>query len=121
MALMVLDPRIEQRLKAEREASGLNRYDEVWDGVYMIRTPSDLEHQDLLTGMSYAVRMALTMDHPAHVHAANVSDRDEDWLENYRTPDVAVVYPESTARNCDTHWCGGPDFCAEIASPGDRS
>ena len=25
------------------------------------------------------------------------------------------------AKDCGTHWCGGPDFCAEIASPGDRS
>src|SRR5207253_305814 len=25
------------------------------------------------------------------------------------------------ARDCGTHWCGGPDFCVEIASPGDRS
>jgi hypothetical protein len=29
--------------------------------------------------------------------------------------------PGSAARDCDTHWCGGPDFCVEIASPGDRS
>lgn len=32
-----------------------------------------------------------------------------------------VVLPGSTARDCGTHWCGGPDLCVEIASPGDRS
>jgi hypothetical protein len=29
MALMVLDPTIERRLRADREAPGLDRYDEV--------------------------------------------------------------------------------------------
>ena len=36
MALMVLDPTAEKRLKAERQASGLDRYDEVWEGVYVM-------------------------------------------------------------------------------------
>jgi Uma2 family endonuclease len=27
----------------------------------------------------------------------------------------------TTARNCDTHWVGGPDFAVEVRSPGDRT
>ena len=122
MALMVLDPSVEQRLKAEREASGADRYDEVWEGVYMMAPLANNEHQDLQIGLAAAIKNALGWDHPARVHSgANVSDREEDWLYNYRIPDVVVVYPGSAARDCDTHWCGGPDFCVEIASPGDRS
>src|SRR5262249_53526472 len=50
-----------------------------------------------------------------------VSDRKENWKENYRIPDVAVFLPGNAAEDCDTHWYGGPDFASEIASPDDRS
>jgi len=122
MALMVLDPEVEDRLKAEREASGADRYDEVWEGVYMMAPLANNEHQDLQSNLTAAIRNAVGWDAPIRVHAgANVSDREDDWKSNYRIPDVVAVYPGSAARDCDTHWCGGPDFCAEISSPGDRS
>ncbi|MGH7214379.1 MAG: hypothetical protein ACREIT_06420 [Tepidisphaeraceae bacterium] len=47
MAMMVLDPLVEKRLKAEREALGLDRHDEVWEGVYMTAPLANNEHQDL--------------------------------------------------------------------------
>ena len=51
----------------------------------------------------------------------NVSDREDDWTQNYREPDVAVFLEGTTARDMDTHWLGGPDFAIEILSPGDRA
>ena len=122
MALVVLDPSVEERLKAEREASGLDRYDEVWEGVYMMAPLANTEHQGLQSGLAVAIRTAVGWDDAIHVHAgANVSDRQDDWTHKYRIPDVVVVFPGGAARDCGTHWCGGPDFCAEITSPGDRS
>ena len=122
MALVVLDPSVEQRLKAEREASGFDRYDEVWEGVYMMAPLANTEHQAIQSGLAAAIRNAVGWDDRIQVHAgANVSDREDNWTHNYRIPDVVVVFPGGAARDCDTHWCGGPDFCAEIASPGDRS
>jgi Uma2 family endonuclease len=49
----------------------------------------------------------------------NVSDREDDWLQNYRIPDVAVVLKDSKAKACETHLCGGPEFLVEIVSPND--
>ena len=122
MALMVLDPTMERRLRADREASGLDRYDEVWEGVYMMAPLANTEHQDIQSGLAAAIRIAVGWGNHLHVQAgANVSDREDDWTHNYRIPDVVVVFPGGAARDCGTHWCGGPDFCAEIASPGDRS
>ena len=122
MALMVLDPVEERRIRAEREASGLDRYDEVWEGVYMMAPLANTEHQDVQFELAAAIKASLGKDQPARVHAgANVSDREEGWLDNYRIPDVVVVFPGGAAHDCGTHWRGGPDFCAEIASPGDRS
>ncbi len=122
MALMVLDPTVEEQLKAEREASGADRYDEVWEGVYMMAPLANNEHQTIQARFTTVLQNAIGMSSPGVVQSgANVSDREEGRLHNYRIPDVVVVFPGGAARNCDTHWCGGPDFCVEIASPGDRS
>ncbi len=51
----------------------------------------------------------------------NVSDRDDDWTQNYRCPDLAVVMPGSAAIQRDAYYFGGPDFLVEIVSPYDRS
>src|SRR5262249_10534285 len=51
----------------------------------------------------------------------NVSDREDDWEQNYRIPDLAVFLRGTAARNCGTHWCGGPDFVGEILSPNDQT
>lgn len=122
MALMVLDPIFEEQLKTDREVSGADRYDEVWEGVYMMAPLANNEHQDFQFEIATALKSAIGADRPVRVLAgANVSDREEGWLHNYRIPDVVIVYPGSAARDCGTHWCGGPDFCVEITSPGDRS
>jgi Uma2 family endonuclease len=122
MAMMILDQYVAKRLIAERQASGADRYDEVWEGVYMMAPLANNEHQDLQVGLAAALRNALGWASGARVQAgANVSDREVDRTQNYRCPDVVVVLPGGVARDCGTHWHGGPDFCVEILSPGDRS
>ena len=122
MELMVLDTDMQERLIAERQASGGDRFDEVWEGVYMMAPLANNEHQDLQARLAGAIRNAVGWGSPVRVQAgANVSDREHDWAHNYRCPDVVVVMPGGTARDCGTHWHGGPDFCAEITSAGDRS
>src|SRR4051812_47445996 len=122
MEMMVLDPALQERLLAERRASGGDRFDEVWDGVYMMAPLANNEHQDVQSNLTFAIRSALGQGSLARVQAgANVSDREDQWEHNYRCPDVVVIFPGGAARDCDTHWFGGPDFCVEIASRGDRS
>jgi Uma2 family endonuclease len=122
MSLMVLDRDLAERLKAERHASGGDRYDEVWEGVYMMAPLANNEHQHIQSGLVAAIMIAVGWGAPVRVLAgANVSDREAGWEHNYRCPDVVVAFPNGAARDCGTHWCGGPDFCVEIASPGDRS
>ena len=122
MALMILDPQDEQRIKAARVATGADRFDEVWEGVYMMAPLADNEHQFLQARLTRALQDALEAVGPELVQAgANVSDREDGWTHNFRCPDIVVVFPAGRARNCGTHWCGGPDFCVEIVSTGDRS
>jgi Uma2 family endonuclease len=122
MATLVLDPEVEERIKAERETSGAHRYDEVWEGVYMMAPLANDEHQDLQTQLGGVLLVRVGWTGLGQVRTGvNISDREEQWIENYRIPDVAVFLPGTTARNCGAFWLGGPDFAIEIASPGDRS
>ena len=122
MAVLVFDPAVEDRLKAEREASGADRYDEVWEGVYMMAPLGDIEHQQLQTRLGTVFDIAVRWAGLGDVFTGvNVSDRERGWQHNYRIPDVAVVLKRSRARDCGTHLCGGPDFAVEIVSSGDRS
>jgi len=122
MTVIVLDQQFAARVKAERAASGLDRHDEVWEGVYVMAPIANNEHLDLQGLLVWALRNALGAGAPQRVApGGNVSDRQDDWTHNYRIPDVIVVLPGGAARDCGTHWCGGPDLCVEITSPGDRS
>lgn len=111
-----------EHLIAERQASGGDRFDEVWEGSYFMSPLANNEHQSLATKLANIFALCTEHIPGADVMAgANVSDREVGWKHNYRCPDVVVVLPDSAAKDCDTHFCGGPDLCAEIASPGDRS
>ena len=48
MAVMVLDPYVEQQILAERARSDGDQYDEVWEGVYIVTPLPNNEHQELV-------------------------------------------------------------------------
>jgi len=45
MATLIKNPELEERLRAERRASGAFRWDEVWEGVYVMAPLPNDEHQ----------------------------------------------------------------------------
>lgn len=120
MAVVVLCPDWERRILAERRHSPGYKWDEVWDGVYVVPPSPDDTQQDIV-GQLGAVFMSVLKEGPtAAVRLGiNLSDREDDWMQNFREPDVVVFLQGSTARNLDTHWVGGPDFVVEVVSPGD--
>jgi Uma2 family endonuclease len=117
--MFISDPDTSQRLIAERRESGADRWDEVWDGVYVMNPLPNYEHQGIVAELLYALRQALG---PGKVFPGlNVSDRATGWQANYRGPDLVVRLQGSRTVNLGTHLVGGPDFLVEILSPGDRS
>jgi Uma2 family endonuclease len=113
---------VEETLLAERHRSGLDKYDEVWDGVYVMAPLATNEHTKIQTRL--AAILSLLIDFPAlgSVHAgANISDQSDDWTSNFRCPDVLVFLNGNKAEDRLTHWFGGPDFAVEVASPRDQS
>jgi Uma2 family endonuclease len=120
MAMLVLDRDDQKRILRERREAGVDRFDEVWDGVYVVGPVRDNEHQLVITELTFAIGDVL--DGTARIYAGvNVSDRETGWKKNYRIPDVAVYLPSNPALDRKTHWLGGPDFVAEVLTPSDRA
>lgn len=121
MATLIRDRDIERRLIARRRRMGQDKFDEVWNGVYVIAPLANNEHQDVVGGLNTLLTIAIGWTQLGRVlPGTNVSDRQVDWKKNFRCPDVAVFLQDTTAINCDTHWFGGPDFAVEVASPGEK-
>lgn len=120
--LVVLDRDDMKALIRRRRATGGDRFDEVWNGVYVMSPDADNEHQQVGTKLASVLDRALGERDDIQVFAGtNVSDRAEQWRRNYRCPDVAVFLPGNPAEDRGSHWLGGPDFAVEIISPNDRS
>jgi Uma2 family endonuclease len=122
MAAIVLDRDLVKALIRKRRATGADRYDEVWNGVYVMSPIANNEHQFLGYKLTSAFDQALqgivgVLAYPG----VNVTDRLDDWTKNYRCPDVAVFLPGNPAKDMQTHWYLGPDFAVEVISPRDRS
>lgn len=122
MAAFITDPNLEERLINQRQADGTDKYDEVWEGVYVMAPLANNEHQDLVDELCTVLTIVVKWAGLGKVYpGVNVSDRKEDWRENYRCPDVALFLNDTRAEDCGTHWFGGPDMAIEIVSPHDRS
>lgn len=122
MAMLVLDRSFEEDVRAERQERGIDKFDEVWDGVYVMSPLADIEHQAVAVELASMLLTVIARAGLGEVFAGvNVSDRDDDWKSNFRIPDVAVFLANTTAIRCGTHWLGGPDFAVEITSEDDRS
>ena len=122
MAVMVLDPYVEEQVLAERVGSDGDQYDEVWEGVYIVTPLPNDEHQEIVSAT--CLRFFGKSSHGrdlARFPGVNLSDRDEGWKQNFREPDVAVFLRDTKAINCGTHWQGAADFLVEIISPGERT
>src|SRR5437868_1579476 len=98
MAALVLDPSLEDQLKRERALTGADRFDEVWDGVYVMAPLANNEHQFLALQIAVAISSGIRIPEDGVVFAGcNVSDRERNWKDNYRCPDVAVFFKNNPA------------------------
>jgi len=118
--LLIQDANLANDLIQERKRRGIDLYDEVWEGMYVMPSMLNLEHQKMVRRLTTILAEVLEPQEAGEVYpGANVSDRRTNWKENYRVPDVIAALKNGRAVNCGTHLFGGPDFLIEIESPGD--
>lgn len=116
MATLLTDPEMERKARAGRAGTDGEKWDEVWDGVLVMPTLPNDEHQEIQGNLLVPlIVLKLGKARPG----VNVTDRHPDWKENYRCPDVVVYLDGNPAINHGSHWVGGPDFLVEIISEGD--
>lgn len=119
MAVLIHDPDLEREVRAERDRLFPNNRDEVWEGVLVMAPLPNNEHQALVLKLAIAFTAATDPGGDIVLPGCNLSDRVAGWTDNYREPDVAVYLSTTKAKDCGTHWVGGPDLAVEIASPGE--
>jgi Uma2 family endonuclease len=120
--MAIWEPLLVADIIKDRQERGIDKYDEVWDGVYVMPPLATNPHQGLVSFLTAILFEVVQAANRGQVFAgANVSDRRSDWKKNFRCPDVAVILNEGRAVDCGTHWYGGPDFLIEIQSPGDET
>lgn len=120
MKMLILDTYVSDDLIARRQKLGIDKSDEVWDGVYVMSPLANNDHQDFVLAFGVILHEVVMAPGLGRVQAgANVSDLNEDWTTNFRCPDVVVVLADGKAIDRVTHWQGGPDFLVEVMSPGD--
>ncbi len=112
---LVLDPLPHEirTLLERRRGSGLNRLDEVWEGVLHMIPEPNLEHAQI------AQQLAVLLDAPAHaaglvpaMHEFNLGHSEDD----YRVPDGGLHRPGARGT-----WQPTAAMVVEIASQGDES
>jgi Uma2 family endonuclease len=122
MAIMVLDPYFEEQILAERVGTDGDKYDEVWEGVYIVTPLPSNEHQRLVNKLCMILSEVVAAKELGDVFSGvNLSDRDKGWEKNFREPDVAVFLKSGRAVDRGSHWQGAADFLVEIISPGERT
>ena len=120
--LLILDPDLIREIVQERHELGIDGFDEVWEGVYIVPPIATNPHQKLVCALAAILFNAIVSDARGRVFAgANVSDRRFGWKRRFRAPDVVAVLTGSRAIDCNTHWMGGPDFLVEVLTPGDQT
>jgi hypothetical protein len=120
--LLILDQDLIREFIQERHEQGIDGYDEVWEGVYIVPPIATNPHQDLVGALAAILFNVIVLEARGRVFpGANVSDRRVGWKRRFRGPDIVVVLSGSRAIDCTTHWMGGPDFLIEVKTPGDQT
>ncbi len=107
----------------ERRRRGLDRRDEVWEGVYHMVPPSPGEHEDII-GELFALFKAYVERHGLGRIRLNAGVREVGMGErNYRIPEWVFVRAgrEALLRADSGYVDEGPDAILEVRSPGDET
>ena len=122
MAVMVLDPYVEEQMLAERAGSDGDQYDEVWEGVYIVTPLPNDEHQEIVSATGFdssgSHRLARAWQGSSRRESQRPGRRLEAELPRARRGRVS---PRHEGRQLRHALAGAADFLVEIISPGERT
>jgi Uma2 family endonuclease len=108
-------------LLAWRKRVGVDRWDEMWDGVLHMPPMPNRDHQDLEGALETYLRSHWARPRGAKVfHQINVASVGG-WPRDYRIPDMVLLLPQRFAIDRNEYFEGAPDVVVEIRSPGDET
>lgn len=120
MKAVILD--IPQEVIDRRRRLGLDRWDEVWEGVYHMAPPPDEEHQ-VVTDSLFGTLWSYILRHKLGVIRSNKAIRDMRHPEqDYRIPEW-IFFRSGRESMLKGGWYveEGPDAALEVVSPGDET
>ncbi|MEM6331213.1 MAG: Uma2 family endonuclease [Planctomycetota bacterium] len=121
-AVLVPDATLVAGVLLERRERGLDKYDEVWDGVYVMHALPNDEHQKITNRLCHALTDVIEDAGRGEVRPGiNLALDAEHWERDYREPDVVVFLDGSGAVCHGVFWTGPADFAVEIISPSDKA
>lgn len=121
MAILLADPQLEADLRKQRREAGADKFDEVWDGVYVMHAYPGDEHQELVGGLTHVFWEVVQAKKLGRARpGVNIASDPADWTNDYRCPDVAV-FLNDTAAECHGAFWTSADFVVEVVSQGDES
>src|SRR5688572_7431803 len=113
---------VDPSLLEQRRRLGLDRFDEMWEGVLHVSAAPASEHQRIVEELLIFLKPLLRRTQRGVLRSQiNVFD-EASPVENYRIPDLTFVAAGREALVAeDGIRKGGPDAVIEVRSPGDES
>ena len=104
-----------------RRKLGLDRWDEMWEGVLHMAPAPNVSHQRMQRDLGGFLNALVTRKHRGEVLSGVNVFNDAAVEPDYRIPDHSFVSTERESLIQDNGIHGAPDAVIEIRSPGDES
>ena len=114
-------PEVPQHILQERTRKGIDRWDEMWEGVLHMPPPPSREHQDLTAGIATWLQTHWAMPRDNRVHMQINVASPGGWPNDYRIPDLVLLTPDRFGIDHNEYFEGAPTVVIEIRSPGDET
>jgi Uma2 family endonuclease len=113
---------VPEQVIEERRRKGLDRLDEMWEGVYHMVPPPGGRHQEIVDGL-FALLWPYAKTHGLGLMRTVTGVRDpQDRQGNYRIPEWVFLTTDRLHLMGESGYVDeGPDVVLEVRSPGDET
>jgi len=114
-------PQVPQHILDHRARTGLDRWDEMWEGVLHMPPMPNREHQDVALSLAVWLKVHWALPLGNRVHGPINLASPGGWPNNYRIPDLVLLTPDRFEIDRNEYFEGAPTVVIEIRSPGDET